>query len=100
MDAAARAVALLANMALQEKATNMGSYNFRVPRLGIPPNVFFRGSAWHVQRLWRFRALQSWRPNFDRIQLNRVSHLVSAGGFNGCSVESHSLGQGRGEGLG
>ena len=40
LDAAARAKALIANMTLDEKASNMDSHNFGVPRLGVPPNIF------------------------------------------------------------
>ena len=37
---AARAAALLAQMTLLEKASNMDSQNFGVPRLGMPPLIF------------------------------------------------------------
>ena len=40
LEASARAKALVARMTLQEKASNMDSENFGVPRLGVPPNVF------------------------------------------------------------
>jgi len=40
LGAAARARALVAKMSLAEKATNMDSENFGVPRLGVPVNVF------------------------------------------------------------
>jgi beta-D-xylosidase 4 len=38
--ASARSSALLAAMTLEEKASNMDSHNFGVPRLGVPPNLF------------------------------------------------------------
>ena len=38
--AGARAKALVAKMSLAEKAANMDSENFGVPRFGVPPNVF------------------------------------------------------------
>lgn len=38
--ASARAAALVAEMTLDEKASNMDSHNFGVPRLGVPPNLF------------------------------------------------------------
>ena len=40
LDASVRAKALIAAMTLVEKASNMDSDNFGVPRLGVPPNVF------------------------------------------------------------
>ena len=39
-NASSRAAALLAKMTLEEKASNMDSHNFGVPRLGVPPNLF------------------------------------------------------------
>jgi hypothetical protein len=39
-NASARAAALLGAMTLGEKASNMDSHNFGVPRLAVPPNVF------------------------------------------------------------
>ena len=40
LPAEARTKALLAAMTLQEKATNLDSHNFGVPRLAVPPNIF------------------------------------------------------------
>jgi hypothetical protein len=40
LDPAARARALISKMTLDEKASNMDSHNFGVPRLGVPPNIF------------------------------------------------------------
>lgn len=40
LKASTRAQALVAKMSLAEKAANMDSENFGVPRLGVPPNVF------------------------------------------------------------
>ena len=40
LDATVRAKALIAQMTLDEKASNMDSHNFGVPRLGVPPNIF------------------------------------------------------------
>ena len=40
LNATTRAKALVAEMTLQEKASNMDSFNFGVPRLGVPPNSF------------------------------------------------------------
>merc|ERR1712176_840377 len=45
LDATSRTKALLAEMTLEEKAANMDSHNFGVPRLGVPPNIF--GEALH-----------------------------------------------------
>jgi len=39
-NASARAAALVGAMTLGEKASNMDSHNFGVPRLAVPPNVF------------------------------------------------------------
>ena len=40
LTAATRARALVASMTLTEKASNMDSHNFGVPRLAVPPNIF------------------------------------------------------------
>ena len=40
LDPSVRAKALIAKMTLDEKASNMDSHNFGVPRLGVPPNIF------------------------------------------------------------
>ena len=40
LDAPSRAKALVSNMTLDEKASNMDSHNFGVPRMGVPPNIF------------------------------------------------------------
>jgi hypothetical protein len=40
LDASVRARALIAQMTLAEKAMNMDSLGFGVPRLGVPPNTF------------------------------------------------------------